>query len=122
MSWASFASPSMTGMIGCSPGSRSKPASAMAARKRPALATSCSRSLSPSGQPAAVGAAGDAEGLERRAADGGREGVGEEVRPGPLLEQGHDLGRGADEAAHGPAQRLAEGAGDEVDLDPVVGV
>ena len=43
------------------------------------------------------------------------EGVGEEVRAGALAQQGDDLGAGRDVAAGGAAERLAEGAGDDVD-------
>ncbi|MNQ99478.1 hypothetical protein D3C85_1152150 [compost metagenome] len=53
MSCASLASPSMTGMMGCSPGCRVKPAAVMAERKRAALANSWARKASPS-SPAAM--------------------------------------------------------------------
>ena len=47
-----------------------------------------------------------------------REAVGEQIGPRALAQQIDDGLRGGDEAAHGAAQRLAEGAGDDVGAIP----
>ena len=48
------------------------------------------------------------------ARDHGGQAVGEEVGPAALAQQVHDLAPRRDAAAHGAAQRLAEGGGDDV--------
>ncbi len=53
--------------------------------------------------------------MREAAAITGASGVGEEVRPGALAQQGDDLGARGDVAAGGAAEGLAEGAGDDVD-------
>ena len=95
-------------MIGCSPGNRLKPALAMPDRKRAALWNSLSRRSSP--------CFGQIDGLEAGADDGRRQGVGEEIGPGPLAHQVDDgLGR-RDIAAGRAAQRLAQRAGEDIGL------
>ena len=47
--------------------------------------------------------------------------VGEQVRPRPLAQEVDDGLRRGDEAAHAAAERLAEGAGDDVDALPRAG-
>ena len=80
---ASAASPNITGAIGCSPGSRSKPASVIASRNSSVFARSCARASSPVGDQVERGQrAGD----HRR-----RDGVGEQVRPRALPQQLDDL-------------------------------
>ena len=51
---------------------------------------------------------------DRRRDDGRGQRVREEVRPGPLAQHLDDLGAARGVAAGAPAQRLAEGAGDDV--------
>ena len=106
-SCASRASPSITGMIGVSPGRTLKPAFSIPARKRRACACRSSRRSS--------AAIGDFKRLQRPGGDRRRERIGEEIGPRPLPEQIDDRLRRGDEAAHAAAERLAEGAGDDVD-------
>ena len=94
-------------MIGVSPGSHFEPGFLDALAKAARVVFEQS--------PPSVGADRDLERLQRPGRDRGREGVGKEIGPRPLPEEVDDrLGRG-DEAAHAPAQRLAEGASDDVD-------
>jgi hypothetical protein len=62
-----------------------------------------------------AGGGGDLQGFERAGRDGGRDRVGEQVGTGPLPEQVDDLLVGGDVTAGGTAERLAEGAGENVD-------
>ena len=106
MSCASFASCSMTGMIGVSPGRSSKPACSSPARKRADEAHQV--------RAAVVGGLGDVDRLQRAGGERGRERVGEEIGPRPLAQQVDDGLRRGHEAAHAAAERLAERAGDDL--------
>ena len=97
----------ITGMIGCDPGTRSNPASVISDRNSVALSRSCARGV--------VGARGQLERGERPGGHRGGDGVGEQVGPRPLAQQVDDLAVGADVAARRAAERLAEGAGEDVD-------
>ena len=72
-------------------------------------------------RPPVVGLDGDFERSEGARRDRRSERVGEEIGPRPLPQEVDDRLRGGDEAAHAAAQRLAEGAGDDVDAVPRAG-
>ena len=106
-SCASCASPSMTGMIGVTPGRVLKPAASRPARKRCVWRCSSARRSS---DRIAISSAFRRAGGDRRA-----ERVGEEIGPRALAQKVDDRLRRGDEAAHAAAERLAERAGDDVD-------
>ena len=105
----SAASPNITGTIGCSPGSRSKPASVISARNSAAFADEL--------RPQVVRLLEQVERGERAGDDRRRERVREQVRPRALAQQVDDLAPRRHVAAGCAAQRLAERPG--VDVDPV---
>jgi hypothetical protein len=102
------ASYTIIGTIGCLPGLMSKPAGSMPARQKRVLSSSLSRKRGAALQ--------QVEHRERRADDAGRQGVAEQIGARALAQQLHHLLARCGEAAAGAAQRLAEGAGDDVDL------
>src|SRR5690606_8817397 len=65
--------------------------------------------------PQVVGGLQQVEDLQRGRRDHRGERVGEQVRAGALAQQGDDLRAGGDVTAGRAAERLAEGAGDDVD-------
>ncbi len=104
---ASGASPSMTGMIGCSPGSRSKPSACSPCAEMPGIAVHALAQIR--------GALEQLEHPERRGRHGRRDAVGEQIRPGALAQPRDDLAARGHVAAAGAAERLAERAGEDVD-------
>ena len=107
MRTASAASPIITGMIGCSPGSSRNPAAASCApepgRVRRELLARRGRGLE------------EVEHRERRRRDHRRDGVREEVGPRALAQPGDDRRATGHVAAARAAERLAERAGQHVD-------
>ncbi len=104
---ASGASPSMTGMMGCSPGNQIEaqpPASARGSSARwRAAACAVRRTLQ------------QVEHLQRGRRDRRRDAVGEQIGPRALAQPADDFPARGDIAAAGAAQGLAEGAGEDVD-------
>ena len=82
---ASVASPSITGMIGCAPGTRSKPSAVIAARKRSPLCRTRRRSSAP------FAAQQQFEHAQRCRGDRRRERVRKQIRPRALPQQLDDL-------------------------------
>ena len=104
---ASTASPIITGMIGCSPGSRVEAQLAHPAAEIRRVVEELPSQL--------AGLRQQIEHGQRRGDDHRGDRVGEQVRPRPLAEELDDVRPAADVPAAGAAERLAERTGHDVD-------
>ena len=105
---ASAASPSITGMIGCSPGTSRKPSAASRARNQARVLRepACAAPRSDSSRSSTA---------QRRRRDDRRDGVREQVGPRALAQPADDGRAAGHVAAARAAERLAERAGQDVD-------
>ncbi len=101
-------------MIGCSPGRRLKPADAHCRAELPGIVEEALAQV--------IALLGKLDGLDGGAHDGRRQRIGEKIGPGALAHQIDDGPRRSDEASGRTAERLAERAGDDVDLHPGAGM
>ncbi len=105
---ANGASPSITGMMGCSPGIRLKPSACMRSAKVAGVGV----------QPIAQAAMSSSSRSSTRMRGGGHrrsDAVRKQVRPRTLAQPGDDLLARGHKAAAGAAQCLAQSAGQDVD-------